>query len=100
MERVVGDGPGHKTSRKGHFFVIEKSIEDVKQEEKHVPDLLEPMMRPTDPVKEGLRRTLMEMTQFGSKIRKNQGFNFFGSRKSDIFPPEANASLLLLASRF
>ena len=38
--------------RKIYFFVIEKYIEDVKQEEKHVPDLLESIMRPTDPVKE------------------------------------------------
>ena len=38
------------------FFVtcIEKYIEDAKQEEKHVPDLLEAIMRRTDPVKEEL----------------------------------------------
>ena len=35
------------TLRKRHFFVIEKSIEDVKQDEKHVLDLLEAIMRPT-----------------------------------------------------
>ena len=40
--------------RKRHFFVMEKYIEDVRQEEKHVPDLLEAIMRPTDPVKEEL----------------------------------------------
>ena len=27
--------------RKTHFFVMEKYIEDAKQDEKHVPDLLE-----------------------------------------------------------
>ena len=43
---------------KRHVFVIEKTIEDVKQEEKDVPDLLEPIMRPADPVKEELRRNL------------------------------------------
>ena len=37
--------------RKIHVFVIEKYIEDAKQDEKHVPDLLESIMRPTDPVK-------------------------------------------------
>ena len=40
--------------RKRHFFVMEKYIEDAKQDEKHVPDLLESVMRPTDPVKEEL----------------------------------------------
>ena len=38
--------------RKKDVFVIEKSVEDVKQEEKDVPHLLESIMRPTDPVKE------------------------------------------------
>ena len=33
---------------------MEKYIEDAKQDEKHVPDLLESIMRPTDPVKEEL----------------------------------------------
>ena len=56
--------------RKGHFFVIEKHTEDVKQDEKHVPDLLEPIMRPTDPVKEELRRKIMKMNQFRPKINK------------------------------
>ena len=37
--------------RKNMFFVIEKYVEDVKQEEKHVPDLLEAIMRPTCVVK-------------------------------------------------
>ena len=40
--------------KKRHFFVVEKYIEDARQEEKDVPDLLEAMMRPTDPVKEEL----------------------------------------------
>ena len=53
--------------RKKHFFVIEKYIEDVTQDEKHVPDLLEPIMRPTDPVKEELRRNLCKMPQFSPK---------------------------------
>ena len=37
-----------------HVFVIEKYIEDAKQDEKHVSDLLESIRRPTDPVKEEL----------------------------------------------
>ena len=45
------------------LFLIEKYIEDARQDEKHVPDLLESIMRPTDPVKEELRRNLMKMYQ-------------------------------------
>ena len=58
---------------------MEKYIEDARQEEKDVPDLLEAIMRPTCLVKEELRQNLMKMTQFRSKIQKNQGFNFLDS---------------------
>ena len=40
--------------RNNNFFVMEKYIEDARQKEKDVPDLLEAIMRPTDPVKEEL----------------------------------------------
>ena len=40
---------------------MEKYIEDVKQDEKSGPDLAESIMRPTDPVKEELRRKTMNM---------------------------------------
>ena len=49
---------------------MEKYIEDVRQDEKHVPDLLESIMRPTDSVKEELRQKLSKITQFESKITK------------------------------
>ena len=52
------------TLRKRHFFVIGKYIEDVKQEEKDVPDLLEAIMRPTCLVKEELRKNLCKMCKF------------------------------------
>ena len=52
------------------FFVIEKYIEDAKQDEKHVPDLLESITRPPDPVKEELRPILFKMNQIRSKIPK------------------------------
>ena len=58
------------TYEKDTFFVIEKYVEDVKQDEKHVPDLLESIMRPTFFVKEELRLILFKMDQFGSKIAK------------------------------
>ena len=49
---------------------MEKCNEDVRQDEKHVPELLEAIMRPTDPVKEELRQKLFKIDQFGSKIPK------------------------------
>ena len=49
---------------------MEKYNEDVRQDEKHVPDLLEAIMRPTDPVKEELRQISFKMSQFKSKITK------------------------------
>ena len=47
---------------------MEKCFEDVRQDEKHVPDLLESIMRPTDPVKEELRPNSCKVTQIRSKI--------------------------------
>ena len=66
-KRCVREHKNKLTIRKRHVFVIEKSIEDVKQEEKDVPDLLEAIIRPTDPVKEELRRNLCKMAQFSPK---------------------------------
>ena len=64
------DTQKNKTISKRPFFLIEKYFEDARQDEKHVPDLLESIMRPTDPVKEELRQKLFKMTQFGSEIKK------------------------------
>ena len=61
MEGVGGRGPQKLTLRKRHVFVIGKHIEDVKQDQKTVPDLPESITRPTDPVKEELRRILFKM---------------------------------------
>ena len=49
---------------------MEKYDEDAKQEEKHVPDLLEQIMRPTCLVREELRPNLFKFSQFGPKIIK------------------------------
>ena len=51
-------------------LVIEKYIEDVKQEEKDVPDLLESIMRPTCLVKDELRAILFKISQFRPEITK------------------------------
>ena len=63
--------------RKKHFFLIEKYIEDARQDEKHVPDLLEAIMRPTDPVKDELRQKLSKIDQFGSNITKMRVSKFW-----------------------
>ena len=54
-----------------------KYIEDLRQDEKHVPDLLESIMRPTDPVKDELRQKLFKIDQFGSKIKKKRVSTFW-----------------------
>ena len=56
--------------KKNTHFVIEKYVEDVKQDEKHVLDLLESMMRPPSLVKDELRPILFKMIQIKSKIKK------------------------------
>ena len=67
--------------RKRHFFVIEKYVEDVRQEEKHIPDLLEPIMKGSGLVKEELRPILFKLNQFGRKIIKIRVCTFQMSRK-------------------
>ena len=74
MESVCTHTKKQKTISKRHFFLMEKCFEDVRQDEKHVPDLLEAIMRPPDPVKEELRQKLFKMTQISSKITKRQFF--------------------------
>ena len=66
-------GTRHKKEavpKKKHFFVMEKYIEDARQEEKDVPDLLEAIMRPTCLVKEELRQNLCKISQFRPEITK------------------------------
>ena len=56
---------------------MEKYFEDARQDEKHVPDLLESIMRPTDPIKEELRQKLFNIDQFGSNIKKMRVSKFW-----------------------
>ena len=56
---------------------MEKYNEDVRQDEKHVPDLLESIIPPPDHVKEELRQKLFKMTQFDSKIKKMRVSKFW-----------------------
>ena len=62
----------NKTISNRLFFLIEKCFEDLRQDEKHVPDLLEPIIQPPGPVKEELRQKLFKMTKFGPEITKIQ----------------------------
>ena len=55
---------------KRHFFLTEKCFEDARQDEQHVPDLLEAIIQPPDPVKDKLWQKLFKMIQFESKIKK------------------------------
>ena len=86
LEEVDTVCPGKLTLRKKHVFLIEKYIEDARQDEKHVPDLLESIMRPTDPVKEELRQKLSKIDQFGSKIKEKRVCTFRCPEKSGIRP--------------
>ena len=56
---------------------MEKCFEDVRQDEKHVPDLLEAIIRPTDPVKDELRKKLFKITHISSKIKKMRVSKFW-----------------------
>ena len=54
------------------FLYIEKYNEDVRQDEKHVPDLLESIMRPKLFVKDELRPNSFKIDQCRAEVRKIQ----------------------------
>ena len=56
---------------------MEEYNEDARQDEKRVPDLLESIMRLTDPVKEELRQELFKISQFDSEIKKMRVSKFW-----------------------
>ena len=66
---------------KRHFFLMETCFEDFRQDEKHVPDPLESIMRPTDPLKEELRQKFSKLTNLGRKITKIRACTFQMSGK-------------------
>ena len=85
-------GYAHKRKldqRKTYVFLIEKYIEDVRQDEKRVPYLLESIMRPTDPVKAELRQKLFKIDQFDPRIPKIRVCTFQMSGK---IPDSANVA--------
>ena len=77
MDPVCTHTKKQKNISKRHVFLIEKCFEDARQDEKHVPDLLEAIMRPTDPVKEELRQKLFKIDQISSKIKKMRVSKFW-----------------------
>ena len=79
------------TLRKRHAFLFEKYIEDARQDEKHVLDLLESIMKSPDPVKDELRQKLFKIIQFESKIKKMRVSTFW-IPEVRVFPPEANTT--------
>ena len=62
------------TLRKKHVFLIEKYIEDARQDEKHVPDLLEAIIPPPGPVKDELRQKLFQIDPIWIQNQENEGF--------------------------
>ena len=94
---ISGNGNGVYPQDVREFQGLEKYFEDVREDEKHIPDLLESRMRPTDPVKKSYGGFWWKWFNLHSKSKKSR-FQLFGFRKSKASPPEANASLL--AGRF
>ena len=56
---------------------MEKYFEDVRQDEKHVPDLLEAIILPPGLVKEELWQKLFKISQIKSKIKKMRASTFW-----------------------
>ena len=88
----------HKTISKRYVFVIEKYIEDARQDEKDVPDLLESIMRPKHFVKEELRQILLKMGQIRSKIKETKVSTFWIPEIQSF--PAGGQCQPALASRF
>ena len=72
---------------------MEKYNEDARQDEKHVPDLLEAIMKPPDPVKDELRQKLFKIEQFGSEINKMR-VSKFSIPEIQSFPAGGQHNLL------
>ena len=81
------------TLSKTYFFVVEKYIDDVKQDEKHIPDLLESMMKGSGLVKEELRLISSKMIHLDPKSPKS-GCPLFGCPENRRIPARGQHSLL------
>ena len=56
------------TLRRHFLLVIDRHVEDMEQDEKSCPDLLESIMKASGLVKEEFRQSLCKMHQFRTKI--------------------------------
>ena len=95
LEEVATVCPKKLTPRKRHFFVTEKYFEDIRQEERQLPDLLEAIIQPPGLVKEELRPILSKISQFGSKIPKMKVSTFW-IPEIQSFPAGGQHNLLAL----
>ena len=84
MKPVCTHTKKQKTISKRHVFLMEKYVEDLRQDEKYVPDLLESIIQRKLIVKDELRQKLFKMTQVGSKIKKIRVCNFQGAFEAVI----------------
>ena len=62
----------HKTISKRYAFLIEKYNEDAKQDEKHVPDLLESIMKAPGLVKEEVRHVFSKSVNLDTKSQESR----------------------------
>ena len=90
------------TNRKSYQKILFPYNEDARQDEKHVPDLLEAIIQPPDPVKEELRPNSFKITQFGSKIKNFKVSTFWQidpitAHQTRIIPKNAGFKRLDLA---
>ena len=93
MEAMCRHTEKQKTISKIRFFLMERCFEAARQDEKHVPDLLEAIIPPTDPVKDELRQKLFKIDQFGSNIT-NMRVSKFWIPEIQNFPTGGQHNLL------
>ena len=93
MEPVCTHTQKQKIIAKRLVFLIDKCFEDARQDEKHVPDLLESIIQLPHPVQEELRQKLFKMNQFDSKITKMKVSKFW-IPEIQSFPAGGQHSLL------
>ena len=77
MESVCTHTKKHNLISKRYTFLIEKCFENARQDEKHVPDLLEAIIQPPGLVKGELRQKLFKIIQIESKIKKMRVSKFW-----------------------
>ena len=88
-----GDTQRKLYQRKRYFLGVKRYVEDVKQDEKSIPDLLESIMKGSGPVKEELRLIFFKVNQLRPKITKIR-VSTFGCPENRRIPAGGQHSLL------